>query len=329
MTLKKTASAAVAAVAAGLALAAPAFAYDEIRTDLEPGDVVSDVGVGLVVPQPGRFTWATAELEDKGGQSLGALTQADGTVVLASVGREGGLLPGSEPLGGLLGHAPAGAGPAAAAVSPAECDDAAYSRMTWTFADGSRRHPKWKSTHNWYFRASTTPSDNSVENVRAALVRAVTNITGSHNTCDLPDEVTASSAHQGDTTTGPNISTDGTKCTLPDHKSVVSFGTVPVGVLAVACTNGYYDGGTYATISDADVRINKAYSWYAVKPSGCTTRWSIEGVMTHEFGHSFGVGHVSEGEHGNLTMSTHMNGPCQNAESSLGLGDVNVLRLVY
>src|SRR3712207_4426689 len=105
MTVKKKATAAVAVLASGLALAAPAFAADQIRTDLSPGDVVSDAGVSLVVPERGRFTWATAELERDGAQSLGALTQEDGTVLLADVGRDGAELPGgSSPLEGLLGH---------------------------------------------------------------------------------------------------------------------------------------------------------------------------------------------------------------------------------
>lgn len=334
MTVKKKATAVVAVAASTLVVAAPSFAADQVRTDLSPGDVVSDVGVSLVVPERGQFTWATAELERDGAQSLGALTQEDGTVVLADVGRDGGALVGGDaPLEGLLGHsADPDPGPTAAAIAPKPCDDGAYSRMTWTFSDGSRKHPKWKSTYNWYFRASTTPTNVAVENARAALVRAVTNITGSHTDCpDLPDEVTATSAHRGDTTTGTNISTDGTKCMPRDNKSVVAFGTLASGTLAVACTSGYYyTGDTYATITDADVRINKAvYSWYGIKPSDCSTRWGIEATMTHEFGHAFGLGHVTEAEHGNLTMSTHINGPCQNSESSLGLGDVRALRLVY
>jgi len=51
--------------------------------------------------------------------------------------------------------------------------------------------------------------------------------------------------------------------------------------------------------------------------------------MTHERGHTFGMGHVSETGRGNLTMSTNVNGPRQMAERSLGRGDVRGLGAKY
>ncbi len=340
MSVKKTAAIAVATVASGLALAAPAFAYDEIRTDLVPGDVVRDVGISLVVPQPGDFTYATAELQEDGSQSLGALTQEDGTVILADVGADAAAVPGSAadiaggsaPLDadGLLDNATPDAAPTAPAAAAGACDDGAYKLQTWTFSDGSRKHPKWKSTFNWHFKSGSTPNNVGQTAARDAIARAVTNITGSHNNCGLADEVSATSAYQGSTTTGTNLSSDGSTCLASDSKSVVAFGSLQSGTLAAACTWGTYDTGTYAKITKSDVRINKGlYGWYANEPSGCSTRWAIEGVMTHEFGHSFGLGHVGEADHGNLTMSTHINGPCQNSEASLGLGDVRGLRVLY
>jgi hypothetical protein len=49
---------------------------------------------------------------------------------------------------------------------------------------------------------------------------------------------------------------------------------------------------------------------------------SIQAVATHEGGHVYGLSHVDEGTHGNLTMSSGINGRCQESEQTLGLGDM-------
>ncbi|WP_338089092.1 matrixin family metalloprotease [Nannocystis pusilla] len=58
-------------------------------------------------------------------------------------------------------------------------------------------------------------------------------------------------------------------------------------------------------------------------------QFSVKAVMTHERGHTFGLGHVGESSHGDLTMSPTINGPCQDSESTLGEGDVAGLRALY
>lgn len=70
------------------------------------------------------------------------------------------------------------------------------------------------------------------------------------------------------------------------------------------------------------------FGWtIAVTPS-CRKRWSVEAVLTHELGHTFGVGHVSEDEHGALTMSEVIRA-CQASEVTLGLGDILGLQSKY
>jgi hypothetical protein len=49
-------------------------------------------------------------------------------------------------------------------------------------------------------------------------------------------------------------------------------------------------------------------------------------AAAHELGHVFGLNHVSELEHGALTMAPKIMS-CQSSEVTLGLGDVKGLKL--
>ena len=51
--------------------------------------------------------------------------------------------------------------------------------------------------------------------------------------------------------------------------------------------------------------------------------------MAHEAGHTFGLDHVDETDHGKLTMSTLNEGVCQDSEYTLGKGEVFALRNRY
>lgn len=321
------------ALALTLALAASASANVEVREDLRPGHVVRDSGVGVVVPQPGEFVMMHATLRD-GAQSVGVATRRDGTVVVSHAGSEAkpefapGMPGGSRDSTGdemRINEPP---------QAPSECDDGAYRRRAWPWADG--KFAKWKSTFRWWFRASATPSYMSVTNTRDAIHRAVFNVVGAHNNCGMPDTVDATQDFQGATNDTPNISVDGHTCGTSDGVNVVSFGNMALDVRSVTCNWGYDDGGTFARITSSDTRLHTLYDefyswpWYAVRPDGCGVHYSVESQMTHEFGHVFGLADVGpEEEHGWLTMSPELNGPCQSSETSLGRGDIWGLQSLY
>ncbi len=61
----------------------------------------------------------------------------------------------------------------------------------------------------------------------------------------------------------------------------------------------------------------------------CRGLQDVESTVTHERGHTFGLGDVSESSHPNLTMSSESNGPCQTSERTLGRGDAVGLNRKY
>jgi hypothetical protein len=175
----------------------------------------------------------------------------------------------------------------------------------------------WKgNTYAWSFNAASTPKYLSRAQVATVLNRSFSNITTAHNDCGLPDNVSAEHEFLGTTSTATN-------CAKRDGQNVVGFHKLPYGVLAVTCywtKNGH--------MVEADVQINSRESW-TLKLKNCFAEVMLEATMTHEAGHVFGLNHVGERKHGRLTMSPFVDGPCQNSEATLGLGDIMGLESIY
>jgi hypothetical protein len=191
-------------------------------------------------------------------------------------------------------------------ASPAPCSDTLY-----RLAGG-----KWTKTLKWHFRASSTPSYLSRSSTQSVIARAFNNIVNARNDCGRSDRISATHAYQGTTTTKA-------RCNYRDGKNVVGFKSLPSDVLARTCW--WVSSGR---IVEADIQINTNFRW-ALSLSGCSFQPMLEAVMTHEVGHAFGMGHVGEKNHGRLTMSTRLDGMCNNQESTLGLGDLLGLEQLY
>jgi hypothetical protein len=180
---------------------------------------------------------------------------------------------------------------------------------------------RWDQTLEWRFNESSTPGKYDSSEVLEVIKASFGNITGARNDCGLPDNVSATARYLGTTETQP--------CDAEANVdySVVGFGPMPRGVsrgtIALTCFWNYTDGSIAA-----DIVINENQRW-ALSLDGCRRRQiMLEAVVTHEVGHAFGLGHVGEKKHGDLTMSTRT-GPCDNDEASLGLGDVLGLEELY
>ena len=206
------------------------------------------------------------------------------------------------------GHSPgsAAASLAASASSPNPCSDRAYN------LNGGR----WRSTYQWSFRAGSTPAGLNRSAAEAAIRKGFGNIVGARNDCGRADRVSARASYLGRTTRKAS-------CSVPDGRNVVGFRSLPSDTAARAC---WWTSGN--RIVEADVQVNSTLRW-ATTLAGCSRQLMLEAVLTHEAGHVFGLGHVGEGKHGRLTMSTYIDGECQNGESTLGLGDMRGLEALY
>ncbi|MEZ4302865.1 MAG: matrixin family metalloprotease [Polyangiaceae bacterium] len=267
-------------------------------------------GRNILAPPPGTSLFSETLYETGESRILHLRSETDGRVFLVESA------PHLHDEDGDVVQGQSAAGETSNPDAPAPCSTTAYATLGF----------RWKKTLKWKFNDSTTPSGLSKTDVAAKLKRAASNITGSKNSCNLADEVSATHRYLGTTTAKAQIDGNG-DCTGDDGANVVSFGTLPSGTHAKACYNYTNDG---AAIS-ADMKLNKAsYTWTTTPgSSSCSNRWSIEAVATHEWGHAFGLGHVSESSHGNQTMSPSINGSCQNSEATLGAGDVAGLRDLY
>lgn len=214
----------------------------------------------------------------------------------------------------------------AAPASTDPCVDSAY-RLERSRVTGDAL--KWYATLKWSYRDGSAPSYLNETDVIAALQTAGRHITGDYNDCGRPDGMHGVAAYLGRTSRATSISPDGRACGSGDGYSVTSFGDA-ADALAETCY-WYISHSGADEIVEADIRLDKSITrWYLPGVTGCSgEQYSVLAVATHEFGHAFGLDHVSESSHPHLTMSPYSDGPCQNSEATLGLGDVNGLNALY
>lgn len=274
------------------------------------GAVVEDEGgIGAAVPEPGEGVFAEA-LDFGGAQEFGILVDENGaTATFEGIGQEE-VIP-----------AEAG-GDTVAATAVGACNDSRYA------FDNARP----LSGISYYYNRATTPSELGGNEAEDAVVKANQNITGADNDCGLADNVSATGTYLGNTSLMANVfvsSTGTLACGPRDGSGVVSFGSIRNGTLAAQCsyTSGTAPDGRPATV-ESDIEINSgSYSW-TTNPdaSGCSNKFDVQDTVTHEFGHGYGLDHVTDSK---LTMSGDAGIPCNKRARTLGLGDVRGLEAMY
>jgi hypothetical protein len=268
------------------------------------GRVISDGGLGVVVPQPGMEVVAEAT-STTGGESL-TVSNPRGDRLLIERG---------------AGETRTGASPAIAsrASGPSACSDPAY----------NSRDAKLYNYNRWYVNWRSIPGYLPVGATIGAIQRGGANVALVRDACGIRDGVRGRLIYGGGTKRSVNIRSD-LNCTSNDFKSVVGFGDLPRSYTAFTCIWSWIKEGRPNRIAHSDVRLNKVdHAWTTGVTSRCRGRFDVESTMTHERGNNFGLGDVSERYHGNLTMSDNSNGPCQTSERSLGRGDAIGLNSKY
>jgi hypothetical protein len=267
------------------------------------GRAITDNGVGTVLPASGESIYVDA-LTKTGSQELEVTRYRDGTIELEHVGDESGETGDDSEF--------------SAARSQGECSDRAFNDADRRMDSREDATLSW-----WYFNRNSTPD----ELTRKAAVRALrggsANVFNTRSSCRMGDRVPERLTYKGRINKLAQIDASG-RCDGNDKESVVSFGRLPGDYLAMTCVIMALNGSGYNRVMSSDTKFNKTQVNWTTNPNSrsCKGRYDLEGVMTHERGHTFGLDHVWESSHGKLTMSGRINGPCQSSERSLGRGDV-------
>ena len=270
------------------------------------GSLVSRAGITVVAPRAGLAVHGDALMADGSERWLSVRTTRAGRVLVAD-----------EPAALRTPAAAAGAAAIQGTPTPAVLDVCADKAYTLT---GSWWHD---TTFQWSFQSSSTPSELRVGRTVKALRAGVADITREYNSCGRADHVSATSAYRGTTPTRPDIGAPQTCLGNGDGINVVAFGRLGWDIVAFSCW--WYTGTTNV---EADMLLNKHDFDWTTTLSGCHNAYIVRAIATHEFGHIYGLGHVSESQHPLLTMSEAA-APCDDSPSTLGLGDMRGLEHLY
>jgi Matrixin len=176
-----------------------------------------------------------------------------------------------------------------------------------------------RGSYTWSYDPANAPR--SVSGVAASTLRAATSdITNGRNDCGLRTKPRTAHRYAGTTGSAPGINA-AAQCAGNDGRSVTGWKPLTArGVLAVTCT--YVTAGVVAA---SDAAINTRFAW-SVSAAHCRNAYDLKGVMTHERGHTFGLGH-STADPG-LTMYPSVP-TCDFSKSTLGRGDLLGLIRIY
>jgi hypothetical protein len=282
-------------------LAALTIAVPVDQCDLR-GRIVSAGAVSVAIPtESGQGVSAHALLEAGAPDQVTELTAqfVDGAITVVA-------------------HQPEGSTPGVGTTATAAC-----TQNAWSYSG-----EKYFGTLGWWLRHGSAPSYYGQTHFDSDAKSAAWNIDHGYNDCGFTQSLGTSTSYKGSTTIDVGINSAGS-CIGHDGYNVIAFGPLPSGTLAVTCRFWYWVPIGDNHIFEADIRARNASGlFFFTIPSGCSSKYELEGVLTHEFGHAFGMDHVSESSYPTLTMSPTATA-CSYQDKSLGKGDYNGLKAHY
>lgn len=272
--------------------------------------LIVDNGVSALVPPRGEAVTVNS-MTTTGSEELTLVHDAAGRLVVENAGSERAAMASEA-------SAIASAAPTDYGSGAPECFDDANNEADWQESD----------THQWFINPSGTPGNIGTTAARTALLRGADNIVNARTDCGIfsPGNGPTGARHSlaGTTTNRPNINgSGGGSCTSRDGINTRGWGAGG-DFLAVACTHYYFLTGE---VSESDHLYNTNFRWYT-GGTNCVLQYDLESVTTHEWGHTFGLDHVSETTSPTMTMSTNSS-YCDTSARTLGQGDALAMYAHY
>jgi hypothetical protein len=203
-----------------------------------------------------------------------------------------------------------------------------------TREDAACHESRWEDLHlrqyktvYWYYNQTTAvnrahlSASASLADIRAAS----TNMTVGVNNCGFSQVgFAAYGSYSGTTNLYANIDSSG-NCTgnYPDGQNTVSWGPLESGHVADTCY-----GGEDGAMGETDTYIGSDQGVVDNLPAGCTDNFDLQTIMTHEWGHVFGLQHFFNDTANSALVMYGEAVPC-NVRRHLGLGDYNGMGFKY